>query len=134
MKSIIRTSALAFAFGLATILTINANDLTNPNTAQTIKVGMYQTINTSTLNLMIAKNNLKCANVTFKDARGNVLTREFVSKKTENYRINYDLSALEDGKYFIEIKGENEKIVKEVNIGSKSQDNANAQSRVITLE
>jgi hypothetical protein len=115
MKILVKTFAIA-ALSAMTFIS-NATD-TNvaPMKAKTFEVGMFQSINSLKMNVMIEKTDDKDLIVVLKDSKGDILIRERVAKKDKSYHAKYDLSELEDGKYTFEFTKGDEKIVKEVNL------------------
>jgi hypothetical protein len=115
MKILEKTFAIA-ALSAMTFIS-NATD-TNvaPMKAKTFEVGMFQSINSLKMNVMIEKTDDKDLIVVLKDSKGDILIRERVAKKDKSYHAKYDLSELEDGKYTFEFTKGDEKIVKEVNL------------------
>jgi hypothetical protein len=115
MKTLVKTFAIAVLSAMTFIS--NAKDNTvEPTKAKTFEVGMFQTINSLKMNVMIEKTTDKDLLVVLKDAKGEILIREHISKKDKNYHGKYDMSQLEDGKYTFEFTKGDEKIVKEVNL------------------
>jgi hypothetical protein len=115
MKILVKTFAIA-ALSAMTFIS-NATD-TNvaPMKAKTFEVGMFQSINSLKMNVMIEKTTDKDLIVVLKDSKGDILVRERVAKNDKSYHAKYDLSQLEDGKYTFEFTKGDEKIVKEVNL------------------
>ncbi|MDR6563182.1 MULTISPECIES: hypothetical protein [unclassified Arcicella] len=119
MKSIVKT----FAIALCSVLSFfaNATDKNEAtNTQKSFAVGMYQTINTLQMNILIEKLEGKNLSISLKNEKGEVLANEYVGKKGTTYRGKFDLSELEDGKYSFEITDGATKIVKTVNVGTVS--------------
>jgi len=115
MKILVKTFAIA-ALSAMTFIS-NATD-TNvaPMKAKTFEVGMFQSVNSLKINVMIEKTADKYLIVVLRNNKGDILIRERVAKKDKNYHGKYDLSELEDGKYTFEFTKGDEKIVKEVNL------------------
>lgn len=115
MKILVKTFAIA-ALSAMTFIS-NATD-TNvaPMKAKTFEVGMFQSVNSLKMNIMIEKTADKDLIVVLKDSKGDILIRERVGKKDISYHGKYDLSELEDGKYTFEFTKGDEKIVKEINL------------------
>ncbi len=120
-----KTLAKTFAIAALTAMTFISNAADNnataptgaaPTKATTFEVGMYQSINSMKMNVMIEKSTDTDLIVVLKDSKGEILVTERVSKKDKSYHAKYDLSGLEDGKYTFEFTKGDEKIVKEVNL------------------
>ncbi|MEA5427787.1 hypothetical protein [Arcicella lustrica] len=118
MKTLVKN----FAIALFTTVSFFANATTDTNEAtnakKTFAVGIYQTINTLKMNVMIDKLAGKKITIQLKNEDGEVIHTEIVGKKETAYRGNYDLKELEDGKYSFEISDGNAKIVKNVQVGT----------------
>lgn len=115
MKILVKTFAIAALSAMTFIA--NATD-TNvaPMKTKTFEVGMFQSVNSLKINVMIEKTADKDLIVVLKDSKGDILVRERVAKNDKSYHGKYDLSQLEDGKYTFEFTKGDEKIVKEVNL------------------
>ncbi len=134
MKNLVKT----FAIAALTAMNFVSNATDNgaipagvaPTKSKTFEVGMYQSVNTLKMNVMIEKSAGQNLTVTLKDEQGNVLYDEQLGKKSEKYHGKYDMSNLADGKYMFEFKKGDEKVVKEVNLFSAETIN----SRKIELD
>ena len=119
MKNFVKFFAVT-ALSAVSLISNGAVNNTAPTKLNTFEVGMYQSVNTMKMNVMIKKSADKSLSVVLKDEKGNVLYSERVTKGTECYHGKYDLSELADGKYTFEfIKGD-EKVIKEVNLSSEA--------------
>lgn len=115
MKILVKTFAIAALSAITFIA--NATDTeVAPIKAKTFEVGMFQSVNSLKMNIMIEKTADKDLIVVLKDSKGEILIIERVGKKDKIYHGKYDLSELEDGKYTFEFTKGDEKIVKEVNL------------------
>ena len=129
MKNLVKTFAIA-ALSAVSLISNGAVSNTAPTKSKTFEVGMYQSVNTMKMNVMIKKSADKNLSVILKDEKGNVLYSERVTKGTECYHGKYDLSELADGKYIFEfIKGD-EKVIREVNLSSEAP---TERSRLIAM-
>ncbi len=115
MKTLVKTIAIAL-FSVVSVATFANNEANNPTKTQNFKVGMYQTINTLRMNVLVEKVVGKKLTVTLKDAQGKVLSQEIIAKGSDSYFGKFDMSNLSDGKYTFEITDGTEKIVKQVNL------------------
>lgn len=126
MKTLIKTFAITVLSAMTFIS--NASDKNaEPAKAKTFEVGMFQTINSLKMNVMIEKTTDKDLLVVLKDEKGEVLAREHVSKREKNYHGKYDMSQLADGKYTFEFTKGTEKIVKEVTLVTTKPTTINRQ-------
>jgi hypothetical protein len=119
MKTLAKTFAIA-ALSAITFIS-NATDAnTAPTKAKTFEVGIYQSVNTMKMNVMIEKSTDKDLIVELKDKNGETLASERIGKKDKVYHAKFDMSNLEDGKYkFVFTKGD-EKITREIELSTKT--------------
>ena len=131
MKNLVKTFAIAALTAMTFIS--NATDKSAapagvaPTKATTFEVGMFQSVNSMKMNVMIEKTTDKDLTVVLKDSKGETLIREHVAKKDKSYHAKYDLSQLEDGKYTFEFTKGDEKLVKEVNLVTTKPTSINRQ-------
>jgi hypothetical protein len=118
MKNLVKTFAIAALSALSFISNATNNGMA-PTKSKTFEVGMYQSVNTMKMNVMIEKSTDKNLIVTLKNEGGEVLYYERVTKNAKMYHGKYDLSELADGKYTFEFKKGDEKVIKEVNLSSQ---------------
>ena len=97
MKNLVKTIAIAVLTAMTFIS--NATD-TNaaPTKATTFAVGIYQSVNTLKVNVMIEKEEGKVLLVELKDKNGEILASERVGKNDRVYHAKFDMSELEDRK------------------------------------
>ena len=126
MKNLVKTFAIA-ALSAVSLISNGADNNNAPTKSKTFEVGMYQSVNTLKMNVMIEKSTDKNLSVVLKDGKGNVLYNERVTKGTKSYHGKYDLSELADGKYTFEFTKGDEKVVKEVNLSSEAPTESNRQ-------
>ena len=119
MKNLVKIFTIA-ALSAVSLISNGAGDNTVPTKSKTFEVGMYQSVNTLKMNVMIEKSTDKNLSVVLKDEKGNILHDERVTKGTKNYHGTYDLSGLADGKYTFEFTKGDEKVIKEVNLTSEA--------------
>ena len=120
MKNLVKTFAIAALSAVSLFSNANNGGIA-PTKLKTFEVGMYQSVNTLKMNVMIEKATDKNLSVVLKDEKGNVLYNERVTKGTKSYHGKYDLSELGDGKYTFEFTKGDEKMIKEVNLSSGVQ-------------
>ncbi|MEY4538482.1 MAG: hypothetical protein RLZZ306_239 [Bacteroidota bacterium] len=126
MKNLVKTFAIA-ALSAVSLISNGADNNTAPTKSKTFEVGMYQSVNTLKMNVMIEKSTDKNLSVVLKDEKGNVLYNERIAKNSKTYHGKYDLSDLADGKYTFEFTKGDEKVVKEVNLSSDVPTESNRQ-------
>ena len=126
MKNLVKTFAIAALTAVSFISNAN-NGGVAPTKSKTFEVGIYQSVNTMKMNVMIEKSTDKNLSVVLKDEKGNVLYNERVTKGVKSYHGKYDLSELADGKYTFEFTKGDEKIIKEVNLFSEVPTDNNRQ-------
>ncbi|MDR6564483.1 MULTISPECIES: hypothetical protein [unclassified Arcicella] len=131
MKTFVKSFAIAVLSVMSFVA--SATNTNEPaNTKKSFAVGMYQTINTMKMNVLIEKSTNKNLYISLKNEKGDVLHKEKVGKANEKYHGKFDLSELQDGKYSFEITDGESKIVKTVNIGTKTPE-PTSQDRFISL-
>lgn len=125
MKTFVKTIAIA-VISVMTFAVNAADNNSNPAMkAKTFEVGMYQSVNSLKMNVIIEKTIGKELMVALKDENGSTLYQERVSKNETTYHGKFDLSQLKDGKYtFVFTKGE-EKITKQVSLGTQQPTESN---------
>jgi hypothetical protein len=126
MKNLVKTFVIA-ALSTVSLISNGADNNSTPTKSKTFEVGMYQSVNTLKMNVMIEKSTDKNLSVALKDEKGNVLYNERVTKGTKSYHGKYDLSELADGKYTFEFTKGDEKVIKEVNLSSEAPTKSNRQ-------
>jgi hypothetical protein len=117
MKTIIKTLFVAVALVATSFANVKAN---NPSKTKSFEVGIYQSVNTLKLNLMVEKQVGNKLNVVIKNDKGEVLYTETIAKNDAKYHGKYDFSQLGDGHYSVEISTGNEKIVKNINLSTNT--------------
>ena len=115
MKILVKTFVIAALLAM-TFVTNASNKNDEPTKGKTFEVGMFQSVNSMKMNVMIQKTTDKDLTVVLKNNKGEILISEHVRKNDSNYHAKYDLSELEDGKYIFEFTKGDEKLVKEVNL------------------
>jgi uncharacterized protein YegP (UPF0339 family) len=119
MKTLVKTFAIA-ALSAITFIS-NATDTNSaPTKSKTFEVGIYQSVNTLKMNVMIEKSTDKGLTVVLKDKNGEILASETVGKNDKSYHAKFDMSELEDGTYTFEFTKGNEKVIKEVQLSTKT--------------
>jgi hypothetical protein len=117
MKNLVKTFAIA-ALSAVSLISNGADNNSAPTKSKTFEVGMYQSVNTLKMNVLIEKSTDKNLSVVLKDEKGEILYTERVTKGESKYHGKYDLSQLADGKYTFEFTKGDEKVMKEVNLSS----------------
>jgi hypothetical protein len=129
MKNLVKTFAIA-VLSAVSLISNGADNNTAPTKSKTFEVGMYQSVNTLKMNVMIEKTTDENLSVVLKDSKGDILISERVAKKDKSYHAKYDLSELEDGKYTFEFTKGDEKLVKEINLVTTKPNAINRQIAV----
>jgi hypothetical protein len=119
MKTLVKNFAIAALTAITFIS--NATDVnTAPTKSKTFEVGIYQSINTMKMNVMIEKSTDENLIVELKNKNGDTLATEKIGKNSKLYHAKFDMSDLEDGKYtFVFTKG-GEKVTKEIELSTKT--------------
>ena len=120
MKTLVKTFAIAALSAMTFISNATAPAGTAPNKSKTFEVGIFQSINTLKMNVMIEKSTDKDLMVVLKDRNGEILASERVGKNDKTYHAKFDMSELEDGTYTFEFTKGNEKVTKEVQLSTKT--------------
>ncbi len=115
MKNLVKTLVIA-ALSALSFISNATNRNVIPTKSKTFEVGMYQSVNTMKMNVMIEKSTDKNLTVILRNEKGEVLCNERVTKNAKMYHGKFDLSELSDGKYTFEFTKGDEKVVKEVNL------------------
>ena len=116
MKNLAKTFAIAVLSALSFISNATNNGSVAPTKSKTFEIGMYQSVNTMKMNIMIEKSTDKNLKITLRNEIGEIICDERVNKNAKMYHLKYDMSELADGKYTFEFTTGDEKIVKEVNL------------------
>lgn len=124
MKNLVKTLAIAALSAMTFISNATNTNATPagaaPTKSKTFEVGIYQSVNTLKMNVLIEKSTDKDLTVVLKDKNGEILASERVDKNEKTYHAKFDMSALEDGKYTFEFTKGNEKVIKEVELSTKT--------------
>lgn len=118
MKNLVKTFTIAALSALSFISNAGPTGVA-PTKSKTFEVGIYQSVNTMKMNVMIEKSTDKNLTVILRNEKGEILCNERVTKNAKMYHGKYDLSELSDGKYTFEFTKGDEKVVKEVNLSSQ---------------
>ncbi len=118
-----KTFAQIIAIATLTTSSIFANPTigeTNakPNKTNSFAIGMYQSTGTLAMHVTLDKVAGKVVTITIKDKDGKKLETERISKNTRSYHGKFDMQALGDGTYTVEITDGTETITRQININS----------------
>jgi hypothetical protein len=123
MKNLVKTFAIAALSAITFISNATGNNTApaeaTPNKPKTFEVGIYQSINTLKMNVMIEKSADNGLIVELKNKNGDTLASERVGKNDKSYHAKFDMSGLEDGKYTFEFTKGNEKVTRDVELSTK---------------
>ena len=119
MKNLVKTFAIA-ALSAITFISNATDSNVAPTKSKTFEVGIYQSINTMKMNVMIEKSTDKNLMVVLKNKNGDILASERVGKNDKLYHAKFDMSQLEDGKYTFEFTKGDEKLTKEIELSTKT--------------
>jgi len=115
MKTLTSTIAIAL---LATTLAFNANadDKKIEYKSSKLNVGMYEAgyTNSMKLNMNLTKDQGVKATVKLMTEDGTILHEEVLGKKIAAYKLCFDMSNVEAGKYYVEVKNGDRIITKEI--------------------
>lgn len=115
MKTLTSTIAIAL---LASTLAFNANaeDKKIEYKSSNLNVGMYEAGHTNSmkLNMNLTKDKGVAATIKLMNADGSILHEEVLGKKVESYKLCFDMSNVQAGKYYVEVKNGDRIITKEI--------------------
>ena len=117
MKTTIKTLVCALALS-STVAFANP---TEEKTAAKFEASAFTTKDAS-IRVAIKKNVHERVYLTLSDAKGEVLFAETIPKNDMNYAAKLNLSELADGVYKIEIVAGKDRIVKQLNVSTKTTD------------
>lgn len=131
-----KTLAKIIAIVTLTSSSIFANPIvgetsTNTNKTKNFAIGIYQGVGTLDMHLTLDKIAGKVVTVQIKDKEGKIVHNERIAKNTLTYHGKFDLQALNDGTYSIEITDGSETITRTININSAKQQEV---TRTIVVE
>jgi hypothetical protein len=126
MKNLAKTFAIA-ALSAMTFISNASNSGVAPTKSKTFEVGMYKSVNTLKMNVLIEKNTDSNLSIVLKNEQGEELYTERISKNSKVYHGKFDMSNLVDGKYTFEFIKGGEKIIKEVNLATETPTESNRQ-------
>ncbi|MFN4146677.1 MAG: DUF3244 domain-containing protein [Runella sp.] len=115
MKTIITSLVCALAFSTATL----ANPTTEEKKATRFESSAFVT-NDASVRVAVKKNAPERVYVTLKNNRGEVLFTETISKKSMSYAAKINVQNLTDGVYQLEIVSGSDRVVKTLNLTSKT--------------
>ena len=120
-------STATFASTAATTPTTSANPTV---TTDSYKVAVVPSAKPSKLNVYVERNPGQAMIVLLKAADGQVLAKQYISKKKGGFRFQFDLAELQDGAYSVEVSSGNDVTVYPVTLATQP---AQAATRVLTL-
>lgn len=130
MKTLANSLLVALLLGASTLTTIAAPRVDAPRvdapgylkladnnsvrmaSNASYRMAMFSTVQSPMkLKVLIEKHSAKPMSILVKDASGEVLGYQFLSKKTGNYSLKFNLSELQDGEYRLEVvSGDNKDV------------------------
>ncbi|AKD57686.1 hypothetical protein [Spirosoma radiotolerans] len=103
---------------------------TKPTTTNSFKAAVFPSSTPGKLNVFVGREPGKPITVRLKDEKGELLAEQPVSKNKGSFRFQFDLSALEDGTYKVEIVSGNDVTIQPVTLSTKPVESA---TRTISL-
>jgi hypothetical protein len=97
----------------------NENDANSTKKSNSFAVGMYQSVNTMKMNVLIKKDGGQRIHIILKNLNGDILYSEYLSKKESIYARKFDFNEIENGQYSFEISNGKTTEVKTVKIDRK---------------
>lgn len=116
MKTTFKTLICALVLGTTVAFAGPGSEAKKPTTFAT---GVYKNAEGG-LTVNVVKNAPAFASVAIVQANGNVLVRESLSRKQTKIVLKFDVNALPDGEYTLEITSKGEKEVKPFTINSET--------------
>ncbi|HEV7350103.1 hypothetical protein [Telluribacter sp.] len=115
MKNTFKTLICALALSTTVAFAGNEKEAAKPTTFAT---GVYTSLD-GKLTVNVVKKSRIPTTVLIRNAAGDILTREFISKKQLKQSYKFDVSDLREGEYTVEVVGNGEKEVKSFTITSR---------------
>jgi len=122
MKTLVSSFLIALFATVSTVSFARIDDRAprESKAAAAFKVGVYPSVESTKLNVLIAKEKGADISVQLRNEQGYILATQWVSRKETNCRLRFDLSELEDGKYQVVVSDGATKTVKEMNLATKT--------------
>jgi hypothetical protein len=117
MKTLVNTLLCALALTSSVAF---ASDPTEDKKAKPLQMGAYTT-KEAKIQMAVRKGAGEKAVITLRDAKQNVIHEEIMSKNSEKFDARFDVSALADGEYTLEVTAGKNKIQKQVSIKSQKE-------------
>lgn len=119
MKTLVKTLMIAAALATVNVAAFAEEPETTTAKKKSFAVGMYQTINSTKMNLLVEKTGSDKIYVVLKDAKNEVLYAETIAKKDAKYWRKFDMADLKDGNYRFEVSNGKETVVKEISLATE---------------
>jgi hypothetical protein len=118
MKTLVTTLVCALALSSTVAF---ASDPTEDKKAKPLQIGVFTT-KEAKIQMAVRKGAGERAVITLRDAKQNVIHEEVMEKKSEKFDVRFDVSALKEGEYTLEVTSGKEKIQKQVSIKSLNEE------------
>jgi hypothetical protein len=99
----LKTLVAVLTLGLTSAFAAPATDPAAAPTKSSFQLIAFRSKEADKVNLILTKSNDKRLWVTLRDTKGQVVFQETISKKSDRYLKKFDLAALGDGTYRIEV-------------------------------
>ncbi|RAJ96050.1 putative secreted protein (Por secretion system target) [Larkinella arboricola] len=116
MKTFISSVLVALALSASTATFANSD---NEKKANSYHVGLYPSVQTAKVNVMVAKEKGTALDVLLLDGQGTVLATHRLAKNETSTRTRFDLNQLQDGTYTVVVSDGSSKIIKDFNLQTK---------------
>ncbi len=117
MKTFATSLMIALSLGFVTFASADDNRTANTSTESTYRTAIYTSATTpSTLRVNIEKQAGKALVINIKDEKNNILASQYLTKKSGTFSAKFDLTALEDGTYNVEVVGDKEVTTKSITL------------------
>lgn len=118
MKTLVTTLVCALALSSTVAF---ASDPTEDKKAKPLQMGVFSTKDAK-IQMAVRKGTNQRAVITLRDAKNNVVHEELMAKKAEKFDARFDVSALKDGEYTLEVAAGKDKLQKQVIIKSTQEE------------
>jgi len=118
MKTIVKTLVCAIALSSTVAF---ASDPTGDKKAKPLQMGVFTTQDAK-IQMAVRKGTGQRAVITLRDAQNKVVHEELMTKNSEKFDARFDVSALKDGEYTLEVISGQDTIQKQVSIKSIAEE------------
>lgn len=110
-----KTNLKLFVFTTLILVAPLFANATNPEAKATLRTGMYFSKD-GKLNVFVENQSLKTAKIVVKDSHNQTVFEKRTNRSSSLTGLKFDLDALPDGQYVIEVSNDKEKIEQTINL------------------